>query len=248
MIIYSNLKRLLYTFSFVLIFPLIQKQWFNLYSFNINSSSFYSFLYYISGIIYPIIVSFYSLSELTYYKFDEVKTSKIIKGKSLLLLILSLLVTFSFLIINYFYFNFNLITNLFLDRRFFLNINYLSNIYFILIICILLIFRKSRIFIKKLILINFVIFSLVIWHSEINNLIINNYTSTINNAYFENLNYINVLFLFSIELINYVWSYISNKNNLSNWLVPIPPGKNIYYILEIFIYFFLSILYYSILK
>ena len=248
MIIYSNLKRLLYTFSFVLIFPLIQKQWFNLYSFNINSFSFYSFLYYISGIIYPIIVSFYSLSELTYYKFDEVKTSKIIKGKSLLLLILSLLVTFSFLIINYFYFNFNLVSNIFLDRSFFLNINYLSNIYFILITCILLIFRKSRIFIKKLVLINFVIFSLVIWHSEINNLINNNYISTINNAYLENLNYINVLFLFSIELINYVWSYISNKNNLSNWFVPIPPGKNIYYILEIFIYFFLSILYYSILK
>ena len=248
MIIKSSFVRLIFFLSFVLIFPLIQKQWFNLYLFNINNNSFYSILYYFSGIILPVLVSFNSIYEFTNYKFKHFVTDRIIKGKSLLFIVLIILLPLSFLIINYFYINLDLISNIFFNRYFYTLTNHINNIYFILIIFILLIFRKTRIIIKKLTLINFIIFSLVIWHARFNDILISDKFPINNFVIVQFPNYVNLFLLFLIELFYYLWAYISNKNNLSNWSITIPPKNYYLNIFNITFLFLLSILYYSIIK
>ena len=64
MIIKNNTTRLFVTLSFLLIIPFVQKQWFNLYLFNINDITFYSILYYLSGIICPALICLNSLNDL----------------------------------------------------------------------------------------------------------------------------------------------------------------------------------------
>ena len=71
MIIKNNTTKLLVTLSFLLILPFVQKQWFNLYSLNINDISFYSILYYLSGAICPSLVCLNSLKNYTYYNFNK---------------------------------------------------------------------------------------------------------------------------------------------------------------------------------
>ena len=117
MIIKNNTTKLLFTISFLLILPFVQKQWFNLYSFNINDISFYSILYYLSGAICPSLVYVNSLKNYTHYNFtnDKFNSIKIIKGKRLLFLVAINLIFLSFLIADYIYINFDLMINLFLE-------------------------------------------------------------------------------------------------------------------------------------
>ena len=77
LIIKSNTSKLIVTLSFLLILPFVQKQWFNLYSLNINDISFYSILYYLSGAICPSLVCLNSLKNYTYYKFNKDKFDSI---------------------------------------------------------------------------------------------------------------------------------------------------------------------------
>jgi len=116
LIIKNNTTKLLVTFSFLLILPFVQKQWFNLNSLNINHISFYSILYYLSGAICPSLVYIYSLKNYTIYDFtkDKIHSIKIIKGKRLLFLVAINLIFLSYLIADYIYINFDLIVNLFL--------------------------------------------------------------------------------------------------------------------------------------
>ena len=151
MIIKDNTKRLLVTLSFLLILPFVQKQWFNLYSLDINNISFYSILYYLSGAICPSLVCLNSLRNYTYYKFnkDKIHIKKIIKGKRLLFLVAVNLIFLSYLIADYIYINFDLMFNLFLEG---INlpipdIPQLS--FFIFLISILLIIKKSRVLLKN---------------------------------------------------------------------------------------------------
>jgi len=73
LIIKNNTTKLLATLTFLLILPFVQKQWLNLYSFNINDISFYSFLYYFSGTICPSLVCLNSQKNYTYYNFNKNK-------------------------------------------------------------------------------------------------------------------------------------------------------------------------------
>ena len=116
MIIKNFSTKLFLTLSFLIILPFVQKQWFNLYSFNINDISFYSFLYYLSGAICPSLVCLNSLKNYTDYSFtkDKFHSKKIIKGKRLLFLVAINLIFLSYLIADYIYINFDLIFNLFL--------------------------------------------------------------------------------------------------------------------------------------
>ena len=116
MIIKNNTTKLLITLSFLIILPYIQKQWFNLYSFNINDITFYSILYYLSGAICPYLVCLNSLKNYTFYNFskDKIHSKKIIKGKRLLLLVAINLIFLSYLIADYIHINFDLIIKLFL--------------------------------------------------------------------------------------------------------------------------------------
>ena len=151
MLIKNNTTKLLVTLSFLLIFPFVQKQWFNLYSLNINDISFYSILYYLSGAICPSLVFVNSLKNYTYYNFskDKIHSTKLIKGKRLLFLVAINLIFLSYLISDYIYINFDLIFNLFLEEINVPKPDIPQLSFFIFLISILLIFKKSRFLLKK---------------------------------------------------------------------------------------------------
>ena len=249
MIIKNNTTNLLASLSLLLVLPLVQNQWFNLYSFNINDISFYSILYYLSGAICPSLVCLNSLKNYTYYKFNnhKIHSIKIIKGKRLLFLVAINLIFLSYFIADYLYVNFDLIFNLFLEG---INvpkpaISHLS--FFIFLISILLIFKKSRFLLKKIILINFILISLYLWHLQINNISVDDQFHIYRYFGLNDLNLINVFILVAIELCYFIWSFISYKNNLSDWIVYTPQMNDLIPLLHIFIFYFFVIIYYSIL-
>ena len=245
----NNTTNLLITLSLLLILPLVQKQWFNLYSFNINDISFYSILYYLSGTICPSLVCLNSLKNYTKYNFNKnnINSKNIIKGKSLLFLVAINLIFLSYLIALYIYINFDLIFNLFFEGKNIPNPDILQSSFLIFLISILLIFKKSRFLLKKLILINFILISLYLWHLQINNINVDDQFHIYRYFGFNDLNLINILILVAIEISFFTWSYISNKTNLSDWIVRTPQKGDISPILNMSIFYFFIILYYSIL-
>ena len=86
MLINSSFKRFIFFATFVLLLPLIQKQWLNLYLFNQDNFAFYSNLYYISGLIFPIAAIYYSINKFTYYKFNQ-NTNSATLGALVLMLV-----------------------------------------------------------------------------------------------------------------------------------------------------------------
>ena len=249
MIIKNNRTKLLVTLSFLLILPFVQKQWFNLYSLNINDISFYSILYYLSGAICPSLVYLNSLKNYTYYSFDEYKIHriKIIKGKRLLFLVAINLIFLSYLIADYIYINFDFIFNLFLEGIDLPkpDIPHLS--FFIFLISILLIFKQSRFLLKKIMLVNFILISLYLWHLQINNISVDDQFHIFRYFGLNDLNLINLFILIAIEISFYTWSFLSYKTNLTDWIVPKPQKMDIIPLLNIFIFYFFIIIYYSIL-
>ena len=249
MLIKNNTTNLLVTVSLILILPLVQKQWFNLYSFNINDISFYSILYYLSGIICPSLVCLNSLKNYTYYKFnkDKIDSIKVIKGKRLLFLVAINLIFLSFLIVDYIYINFDLILNLFLDGINLPKPDIPQLSFFIFLISILLIFKKSRFLLKKIILINFILISLFLWHLQINNINVDDQFHIYRYFGLNDLNLINLFIIVAIEISFYTWSFLSYKTNLSDWIVPKPQKGDVIPFLNIFIFYFFIIIYYSLL-
>ena len=249
MIIKKNTTRLLLTFSLLLILPFAQNQWFNLYLFNISDISFYSILYYLSGTICPSLVCLNSLKDYTYYNFNKNKidSNNLIKGKSLLILVAINLVLLSFLIANYLYINLDLIFNLFFEG---INLPKLDTIqlsFYIFLISILLIFKKSRFLLKKIILVNFILISLYLWHLQINNISVDDQFRIYKYFGFTDVNLINVFILLAIEIFYFTWSFLSYKTNLSDWVVQRPQKGDMIPFLNMFIFYFFIIIYYSIL-
>ena len=245
----NNTTKLLVTLSFLLILPFVQKQWFNLYSLNINDISFYSILYYFSGAICPSLVCLNSLKNYTYYNFNKGKihSNYIIKGKSLLFLVTINLIFLSYLIAVYIYINFDLIFNLFLEVINVPKPNISQLSFFIFLISILLIFKKSRFLLKKIILVNFILISLYLWHLQINNISLDDQFRIYRYFGLNNLNLNNLFILVAIEISFYTWSFLSYKTNLSDWIVPKPQKGDFIPFLNIFIFYFFVIIYYSIL-
>ena len=249
MIIKNNSTRLLVTFSFLLILPFVQKQWFNLYLFNINNISLYSILYYLSGTICPSLICLNSLNNYTYYNFNKnsISNKKVIKGKALFLLVAINLIFLSYLLADYIYINFDFICNLFLEG---INLQQ-PDIYqlslFLFLISILLIFKKSRLLFEKLILINFILISFYIWVLQINNINVDDQFRIYRYFGLNDINLINVYILFAIEISYFTWSFLSYKNNLSDWIVHIPKKGDFIHILNIFIFYFFIIIYYSVI-
>lgn len=250
MIIYFSSIRLLIIGLFVILFPIVQKQWFNLYLFDENNSSFYSTLYYLSGLLCPILVCVNSIKKFTYYKFytNNIKNKNSLKGRSLLLITTLTLITFSSLIANYTFINLDFIFQSIFKKNYLLNIDIDIKIFLILIFSIFLSFNKTKVLTKKFILINFFIISIFIWFLQVNdsltesNLIITNYLNV------ANINKINILFFLCMETLYYFWSYISYKTNLSDWSVPIPLKIDILPIVKVIIFYLFILLYYSILQ
>ena len=249
MIIKNNTTKLLVTLSFLLILPFVQKQWFNLYSLNINDISFYSILYYLSGAICPSLVFINSLINYTYYNFtkDKIHSIKIINGKRLLFLVAINLIFLSYLIAEYIYINFDLIFNLFFEGINVPKPDIPQLIFFIFLISILLIFKTSTFMLKKIILANFILISLYLWHLQINNISVDDKFHIYRYYGLDDLNLINLLILVAIEISFYTWSFISYKTNLSDWIVPKPEKGDFIPFLNICIFYFFIIIYYSIL-
>ena len=250
MIIKFSLLRLSIIILLVILFPLIQKQWLNLYLFDINNLSIYKLLYYLSGLIVPILVIINSLDKFTYYKFNFHKKNNNnfdISGKFLFLITLVILSILSILISNYIFINLKIILNLLIsNNEYLVQFDIDKKILFVVIISIFLIFKKTKFLLKKITLINFFIFSIINWYSQINN-------SSLNDVIpfyifkFGNINFVNIVFLLAIETMFYLWSYISYNSYLSDWNVPKPHMKEITPILNIIMFYLLVILYYSIL-
>ena len=249
MIIKNNSTRLLVTFLFFLIFPFVQKQWFNLYLFNINDISFYSILYYLSGAICPTLICLNSLNNYTYYNFNKnnIYSKKTIKGKALFILVAINMIFLSYLIADYIFINFDLICNLFLEVINLQKPDIFQLSLFIFLISILLIFKKSRHLFKKLILVNFILISFYIWYLQINNINVHDQFHIYRYFGLNDINLINVFILFAIEISYFTWSFLSYKTNLSDWIVYIPQKGDIIPFLNMFIFYFFIIIYYSII-
>ena len=249
MIIKNNTTNLLATLPFLLILPLVQKQWFNLYSFNINDISFYSILYYLSGAICPSLVYLNSLKNYTYYNFNKnnIHSKNIINGKRLLFLVAINLILLSYFIADYLYINFDFMFNLFLEGIDLPKLDMLQLSFFIFLISVLLIFKKSRFILKKLILINFILISIYLWHLQINNINVDDQFHIYRYFGLNDLNLINIFILVAIEISFFTWSFLSYKTNLSDWMVNKPQKGDVIPIFDMFIFYFFIIIYYSIL-
>ena len=173
MIIKFSLLRLSIIILLVILFPLVQKQWLNLYLFDINNLSIYKLLYYLSGLIVPIIVIINSLNKFTYYKFNLLNKNNYkydISGKSLFLITLVISSSISILISRYIFINLQIFLNLFMsNNEYLVQLDINKQIFFIVIISILLLFEKTKFIIKKITLTNFFLISIISWYSQINN-------------------------------------------------------------------------------
>ena len=249
MIIKKNTTKLLVTFSILLILPFVQKQWFNLYLFKINDMSFYSILYYLSGTICPSLVCLNSLKNYTYYNFkkNNIYSKNVIQGKRLLFLVSINLIFLSYFIADYIYINFDLIFNLFFEGINLPKPDIIQLSFFILLISSLLIFKKSRFLIKKIILVNFILISLYLWHIQINNINLDDQFHIYKYFGLNDLNLINLFILVTIEISFFTWSFLSYKTNLSDWIVRKPQKGDFIPVLNMFIFYFFIVIYYSIL-
>mgnify|MGYP001363006532 CR=1 FL=1 len=234
--------------------PLVQKQWLNLYLFNIDNFSIYKVLYYLSGLIIPILVTTSSLKKFTYYKFiyhtknnDNNNINNFIKGKFLLLIFLIISIILSIFISRYIFINLKIILSLFISNNEYLNTFFIDKqILFVIIISTFLLFKKTKFILKKIILINYFLISIVTWYSQINNLFLIDIVP-FNIFKFGNINFINLSFLLAIEIGFYLWSYISYSSYLSDWKLPKPNKEEILPILNIVMFYLLIILNYSLL-
>ncbi len=249
MIIKNKTTKLLITILFLLILPLVQKQWFNLYLFNSNDISFYSFLYYLSSTICPSLVCLNSLKCYTYYDFNRnnIYSKNIITGKRLFFLVAINLIFLSYFIADYIYINFDLIFNLFFEGINLPKPDIIQLSFFMLLISSLLIFKKSRFLLKKIILVNFILISLYLWHIQINNINLDDQFHIYKYFVLNDLNLINLFILVTIEISFFTWSFLSYKTNLSDWIVRKPQKGDVIPVLNMLIFYFFIVIYYSIL-
>ena len=229
---------------------MVQKQWLNLYLFDINNLSIYKLLYYLSGLFVPILVIINSLSKFTYYKLNFLNKNNYkynISGKSLFLITFFISCLSSILLSHYIFINLKIFLNLFISNNGYLvQFDTDKQILFVVIISILLLFEKTKFIIKKITLTNFFIISIISWYSQINNFSLKE-VIPFYILKFGNINFLNIVFLLAIEIMFYLWSYISYDSYLSDWNVPKPYAKEAKPIIYILIFYLLIILYYSIL-
>ena len=203
-----------------------------------------------SGYLFPSILVFYSINNFTDYQFNN-NYGKDIKNnfRYTSTIVFPILLIFSILITKYYIYLFSKINNASFN---FLEFNLLQLI-FILIISFLLLIRKTKKKVKYLYLIYYLINFSIYWT-------INTYSLNISNTFIKdnyinnfissnlNFNYINIIFLFLLEILFFLWSFIVDKNNLSDWNIPIPKKSNLYPLVNIFVFYFGLIVYFYIFK
>ena len=227
----------------------MQDQWFNIFLLNEFEFSFYSFLYFLSGFLFPILVINNSLSNFFDYKINSNKyQSKKFKFYGYLVIVTILIL--STLIIRYFIFSVNYIIPQ-IDLNIYFDIK--LKILFLLIIMILLLINKTKRIIKRLLLFNYFIICFVNWSTYFFKLqgidiLINKYSTNISFYEFNNVNLLNILYLFVFEIFYYLWSFITYQNNLSDWSLSYPERADFVPISRITIFYLGVLIYYLIFK
>lgn len=191
--------------------------------------------------------SFYNYENYSFHhsenNFRNGKIQKLIYPVAIILLLLSTLITkYLITLFNYFLYlnNFKSINQ---------NLNFGLFLTLIILICTLLLINKTKVFIKRTFLLCYLLTSLTIWISSIYQVKID-YSFLYNQFLFKNIlifenNFVfNVFLLYSLEVIFYIWSYISYSNNISNWIVPMPVKSDFYQIIKITIFYLGVIFYY----
>tara|TARA_B100000609_G_scaffold79874_1_gene63841 strand:+ start:107 stop:817 length:711 start_codon:yes stop_codon:yes gene_type:complete len=231
------------------LFPIVQDQWLNIFLLNEFEFSYYSVLYYLSGFLFPIVVITNSLSNFFDYKFNFNKyQSK--KINFLGCIVIVTILTLSILIISYFIFSVNYII-----PQAGLNIysNIKLKILLLLLLLLLLLINKTKRIIKRFLLINYFIVCFVNWSIYFFKLqgidiFFSKYTTNISYYEFNNINILNILYLFAFEIFYYLWSYISFQNNLSDWSLSYPKRIDLVPISKISIFYLGVLIYYLIFK
>ena len=227
----------------------MQDQWLNIFLLNKDEFSYYSILYFISGFLFPIVIINNSLKNFFYYKFSSNKY-KSNKLRSIGYLVTFTLLVLSILIIRYFILSINyIIPQIDLNSYFDIKLKILL----LLIVMILLLINKTKRIIKKLFLLIFFIIFFINWSTYNMNLhgiesFINKYISDNNYYDFNNLNILNISYLFILEIFYYLWSFITYQNNLSDWSITTPKKVDFIPLSKITIFYFGVLIYYLIFK
>jgi len=227
----------------------VQDQWLNIFLLNKFEFSYYSILYFLSGFLFPIIVINNSLNNFFNYKFSSNKQESN-KLRSIGFLVTFTLLILSILIIRYFTFSVNyIIPQIDLNSYFDIKLKILL----LLIVMILLLINKTKRIIKRFFLLIFFIIFFLNWSIYYLNLqgieiFISKYISDNNNYDFNNLNILNISYLFILEIFYYFWSFITYQNNLSDWSISIPKRVDFIPLSKITIFYFGILIYYLIFK
>ncbi len=118
---------------------------------------------------------------------------------------------------------------------------------------ILLLINKTKRIIKRLLLFNYFIICFVNWSTYFFKLqgidiLINKYSTNISYYEFNNINLLNILYLFVFEIFYYLWSFITYQNNLSDWSLSYPERADFVPISRITIFYLGVLIYYLIFK
>ena len=227
----------------------MQDQWLNIFLLNKFEFSYYSILYFLSGFLFPIVVINISLNNFFDYKFSSNKYESN-KLRSIGYLVTFTLLILSILIIRYFIFSINyIIPQIDLNSYFDIKLKILL----LLIVMILLLINKTKRIIKRLFLLIFFIVFLINWSTYYLNLqgietFISKYISDNNYYDLNNLNILNISYLFILEIFYYFWSFITYQNNLSDWSIATPKKVDFISLSKITIFYLGVLIYYLIFK
>ena len=227
----------------------MQDQWLNIFLLNKFEFSYYSILYFLSGFLFPIVVINNSLNNFFDYKFSSNKYESN-KLSSIGYFVTFTLLILSILIIRYFIFSINyIIPQIDLNSYFDIKLKILL----LLIVMILLLINKTKRIIKRLFLLIFFIVFLINWSTYYLNLqgvetFISKYISDNNYYDLNNLNILNISYLFILEIFYYFWSFITYQNNLSDWSIKKPKGVDFIPLSKITIFYLGVLIYYLIFK
>ena len=228
-------------------FPIVQDQWLNIFLLNEFEFSYYSILYFLSGLLFPIVVIYNSLCNFNDYKFNSNKY-QIKKLKFIGYLVIFTILILSILIISYLTFSIKyVIPQIDINSYFDIKLKFLA----LLLVIIFLLINKTKRILKKIFLFNFFVICLLNWSIYFLNLLgieiyINKYISYYSFYDFNNLNILNPLFLLVFEIFYYLWSFISYQNNLSNWSITYPIRADLIPISKIAIFYSGVLIYYFI--
>ena len=227
----------------------MQDQWLNIFLLNKFEFSYYSILYFLSGFLFPIIVINNSLCNFFHYKFNSIKYQDK-KFKFIGYLIIFTILILSILIIKYFMVSVNyVIPQIDLNTYFDIKLKILL----LFIVMILLLINKTKRILKKLFLLNFFIICFINWSNYFLKfqgieIFINKYISSNSFYEFNNLNILNIFYLFAFEIFYYLWSFITYQNNLSDWKIAYPKKVDFIPISKITIFYLGVLIYYLIFK